>query len=178
MDFDGNIEDHTGGLMDLRRGVVRFCSPGAQRITESPVRILRFFRFHALFGNGTEYDAISLSEIEEAVALHRLKMVSGEMCWQELQKIFSSGSRGVDEIVRMNEIGILTAVGFRDPDLERMKQRFFLMNLLFMSADGVKTRAGCSLPAGTGGSGCLSLQSHSGRRTFRPLDANFVFRIS
>ncbi len=49
-DLDGRIHDLTGGLADLRAGVVRFVGDPARRIVEDYLRIPRYFRFFARFG--------------------------------------------------------------------------------------------------------------------------------
>ncbi|WP_375464675.1 CCA tRNA nucleotidyltransferase [uncultured Methylobacterium sp.] len=49
---DGRLHDTTGGADDLAAGRVRFIGDAATRIREDALRILRFFRFHARFGDG------------------------------------------------------------------------------------------------------------------------------
>jgi poly(A) polymerase len=51
-DRDGAITDFFGGEADARAGRVRFIGDPAQRIAEDALRILRFFRFHAWYGQG------------------------------------------------------------------------------------------------------------------------------
>ncbi len=48
----GEIFDYFGGLDDIRARRVRFIGDPLQRIAEDHLRILRFFRFHARFGEG------------------------------------------------------------------------------------------------------------------------------
>ncbi|MCG6903576.1 MAG: CCA tRNA nucleotidyltransferase [Rhodobacter sp.] len=48
---DGTLVDPLGGLDDLRAGKVRFIEDATARITEDYLRILRFFRFHAWYGD-------------------------------------------------------------------------------------------------------------------------------
>jgi poly(A) polymerase len=48
----GEIHDYFGGLRDLRDRRVRFIGDPLERIAEDHLRILRFFRFHARFGEG------------------------------------------------------------------------------------------------------------------------------
>lgn len=50
-DFTGNIDDPTGGLDDLRHGILRFVGEASARIREDHLRILRFYRFYARFGH-------------------------------------------------------------------------------------------------------------------------------
>ena len=52
-DLDGRLFDPTGeGLADLRAGAIRFVGDPAARIAEDALRILRFFRFFAVYGRG------------------------------------------------------------------------------------------------------------------------------
>ena len=55
----GEVFDYFGGLDDLLARRVRFIGDPYQRIAEDHLRILRFFRFHARFGQG-EPDAEAL----------------------------------------------------------------------------------------------------------------------
>ncbi len=49
---DGTVHDYVGGLADIAARRVRFIGDPAQRIGEDYLRILRFFRFHAAYGEG------------------------------------------------------------------------------------------------------------------------------
>jgi poly(A) polymerase len=49
---DGQLYDYTGGIADLAARRIRFIGDPAQRIAEDYLRILRFFRFHAWYGEG------------------------------------------------------------------------------------------------------------------------------
>ena len=49
---DGIAHDYVGGLADLKARRVRFIGDAATRIAEDYLRILRFFRFHAFYGEG------------------------------------------------------------------------------------------------------------------------------
>jgi poly(A) polymerase len=48
---DGTVVDPLGGLPDLRAGRVRFVGDASARIAEDYLRILRFFRIHAWYGD-------------------------------------------------------------------------------------------------------------------------------
>ncbi len=52
LDRDGFVHDPVGGLADLAARRVRFIGDAGQRIREDYLRILRFFRFSARFGEG------------------------------------------------------------------------------------------------------------------------------
>src|SRR5688572_16829183 len=49
---DGTVHDYVGGLADLEARRVRFIGDAGQRIAEDYLRVLRFFRFHAAYGDG------------------------------------------------------------------------------------------------------------------------------
>ena len=53
-DAKGHIVDHVGGLADLDARRVRFIGEPEQRIKEDYLRILRFFRFHAWYGDADQ----------------------------------------------------------------------------------------------------------------------------
>ncbi|MBC2778444.1 CCA tRNA nucleotidyltransferase [Parasphingopyxis marina] len=79
----GEIVDFFGGLADLEARRVRFIGDPLERIAEDHLRILRFFRFHARFGQG-EPDAEGL---EAAVArANDLMALSRERIADELLK--------------------------------------------------------------------------------------------
>ena len=50
---DGKVHDYVGGLADLERRRVRFIGDPVARIREDYLRILRFFRFSAEYGEGS-----------------------------------------------------------------------------------------------------------------------------
>ena len=84
-DADGTLYDPTGdGLADLRAGRVRFIGDPAQRIAEDYLRLLRFFRFHAVYGTGAP-DAAALDAAAAAAA--RLEALSPERIWAELKRL-------------------------------------------------------------------------------------------
>ena len=61
-DADGRVVDPLGGLPDLLARRVRFVGDAEARIREDYLRILRFFRFHAWYGDslaGMDPDALA-----------------------------------------------------------------------------------------------------------------------
>ena len=50
-DADGTVYDPVGGIADIAAKRVRFIGTADDRITEDYLRILRFFRFHAWYGD-------------------------------------------------------------------------------------------------------------------------------
>ena len=59
-DLHGNVFDYYDGITDLKKGIVRFIGNPEDRINEDPLRIMRFFRFYARFGQAP-IDADSLA---------------------------------------------------------------------------------------------------------------------
>ena len=49
---DGKVHDEVGGLEDIAARRVRFIGDASQRIAEDYLRVLRFFRIHAAYGEG------------------------------------------------------------------------------------------------------------------------------
>ncbi len=81
LDGAGNLHDFCNGLDDLRTGRVRFIGEPVTRIREDYLRILRFFRFSAVFSKAP-VDALALLACrQEAQGLSRL---SGERIAKEL----------------------------------------------------------------------------------------------
>lgn len=83
-DIDGNIYDYFGGIDDLKNGIVRFIGNPENRIKEDYLRILRYFRFSAIFS--PTIDQTTLSIIKENIS--SIKTVSGTRIRAELKKIF------------------------------------------------------------------------------------------
>lgn len=81
-DLDGNIYDPVGGgLADIRKRRVRFIGDAEARIREDYLRILRFFRFSAQYGNG-QIDPTGLAAAEalkDGLILLSAERVSAEM---------------------------------------------------------------------------------------------------
>ncbi len=86
-DPDGTIYDPTGGLPDLEAGRLRFVGEPAQRIEEDALRILRFFRFFAYYGQG-QPDVASL-EACEALA-EQVRSLSAERVATELFRLLAA----------------------------------------------------------------------------------------
>jgi poly(A) polymerase len=81
---DATVHDYVGGLEDLRARHVRFIGDAATRIAEDYLRILRFFRFHACYGEGHP-DADGLHAA--IVAREGLEKLSRERVRMELMKL-------------------------------------------------------------------------------------------
>ncbi|MBB4285235.1 CCA tRNA nucleotidyltransferase [Roseospira goensis] len=80
---DGAVYDYFDGITDLAQGHVRFVGRSSERIREDALRILRFFRFHAHYGQ-TAPDADAFAACQ-ALA-HTVDGLSGERVRTELLK--------------------------------------------------------------------------------------------
>lgn len=87
-DWDGQYYDPTGqGVADLDARFLRFIGDPVKRIQEDYLRIIRFFRFMALFSSARYDDATYAACIQQA---KQLQYISLERKWAELQKIFKA----------------------------------------------------------------------------------------
>jgi poly(A) polymerase len=103
---DGKVHDYVGGLADLKARRVRFIGDAATRIAEDYLRILRFFRFHAYYGEGHP-DADGLHAA--IVARAGLAQLSRERVRMELMKLMLA-PRAVAALAAMAEAGLLGPV--------------------------------------------------------------------
>ena len=104
-DAEGRVYDPTGeGLTDATAGRIVFVGDPATRIMEDYLRILRFFRFRAWYGQG-EPDAAALAACEAlAPGMTRL---SAERVSKELMRLLEAPRPG-RAMVAMHETGVLT----------------------------------------------------------------------
>jgi len=103
---DGIVHDYVGGLADLAARRVRFIGDPAQRIAEDYLRILRFFRFHAAFGEGLP-DATGLAAA--IAARDGMDMLSRERVRMEIVKLVVA-PHAVRTLAVMAEAGLLGRV--------------------------------------------------------------------
>jgi len=105
-DSNGKIYDYFGGIEDARKGIVRFIGDAQERIREDALRILRFFRFFAHYGQGSMDDAALAAS--NALA-PMIDMLSGERIALEMFKLLVA-PRAVEVIQTMQEQTILAHV--------------------------------------------------------------------
>ena len=131
---DGTVHDYVGGLADLAAQRVRFIGDPATRIAEDFLRILRFFRFHARYGEGSP-DAAGLHAA--IVARDGLDLLSRERIRMELMKLLSA-PRAVPTLAVMAEAGILGKVLGGVPLLVSMSNMAKLEAALGLEPDPVR----------------------------------------
>ncbi len=103
---DGTVYDYVGGFDDIVAHRVRFIGEPQRRIEEDYLRILRFFRFHALFGAGAPDGAGTAACIR---ARSGLETLSRERVRTEMLKLFVA-RRATPALVVMVEGGLLGLV--------------------------------------------------------------------
>ncbi|WP_341207881.1 CCA tRNA nucleotidyltransferase [uncultured Sphingomonas sp.] len=74
----GELFDWFGGLADLAERRVRFIGDPYRRIAEDHLRILRFFRFHARFGDAIDADGLAacVARANDLMALSRERIAA------------------------------------------------------------------------------------------------------
>ncbi len=105
---DGTVVDPLGGMVDLRARYVRFIDDADMRIREDYLRSLRYFRFHALYGDphaGLDPDAL------DAIARHvdGLASLSRERVGAEMLKLLAAPDPA-PAVAAMRQTGVLMAV--------------------------------------------------------------------
>lgn len=158
VDRHGTIEDPLGGLDDCLGRRVRFIGDPSERIREDYLRILRFFRIHAAYGDGKP-DAAGLSACirerdglrhlsAERIGMEMKKLVRAPLAADCLALMEDSGLleittggvsriadfralRGLDDHApetRQPALCFAVLAGFVDEDLDRIADRFRLSN--------------------------------------------------
>lgn len=108
VDRDGVLHDLVSGFDDCCSGHVRFIGNAHQRIAEDALRIIRFFRFSAHFGNGT-LDGPGLAAANDGVPL--LSQLSAERIQSELKKTLRAPRAGQLSIAIKAGCRIFDAIG-------------------------------------------------------------------
>ncbi len=103
---DGTVIDLVGGVADLEARRLRFIGEAEARIREDYLRILRFFRFFAWYGEGRP-------DAEGLKACARLKegldRLSAERVWVELKKLLCAPDPS-RALLWMRQAGVLSRV--------------------------------------------------------------------
>jgi tRNA nucleotidyltransferase/poly(A) polymerase len=103
---DGTVIDLVGGVADIEARRLRFIGDAEARIREDYLRILRFFRFFAWYGDGRP-------DAEGLKACARLKdgldRLSAERVWMELKKLLVAPDPS-RALLWMRQAGVLSRV--------------------------------------------------------------------
>jgi poly(A) polymerase len=131
---DGLVHDYVGGLADIGKRRVCFIGDAATRIAEDYLRILRFFRFHAVYGEGPPDPAGVAACIAGRAGLAQL---SRERIRAEIMKLLV-GREAVAMLAVMSEIGLLEQVLGGVPLLASSSRLVRLEETLGLSPDPVR----------------------------------------
>jgi poly(A) polymerase len=106
VDAKGTVYDPLAGYDDIVARRIRFIGDPDQRIAEDRLRILRFFRFHAQYGNGAlDRDGLSAS----IRGRDGLRALSAERIGQEMHRL-AVAEGAVETVSVMQDAGILPIV--------------------------------------------------------------------
>jgi hypothetical protein len=86
----GEVEDFTGGLEDLGRGLIRTPMEPLQTFLDDPLRVLRLVRFASRLGFRIEEEAERVMADERVLGILRIK-ISRERIGVELEKMLKGG---------------------------------------------------------------------------------------
>ncbi|TIT54315.1 MAG: CCA tRNA nucleotidyltransferase [Mesorhizobium sp.] len=103
---DGTVVDLVGGIADIKARRLRFIGDPEARIREDYLRILRFFRFFAWYGDGRP-DAEGLKAC--ARLKEGLSQLSVERVWSELKKLLAAPDPS-RALLWMRQASVLTSV--------------------------------------------------------------------
>jgi poly(A) polymerase len=131
---DGSVHDYVGGLPDLKARRVRFIGDAATRIAEDYLRILRFFRFHAIYGDGAPDPEGLHASIAARAGLEQL---SRERVRMELVKLLVA-PRAAEALAVMSEAGLLGPVLGGVPQLADFIRTSAIEAAMSLPADAVR----------------------------------------
>lgn len=117
MNDTGEVTDYFGGIDDAKAGRVRFIGDAQQRISEDGLRILRFFRFFAHYGQG-KMDNEALKACTQHKAM--LGTLSGERIATEMFKLLAADS-ATDVLEVMDTHEILAEIQLTDANFGVLK---------------------------------------------------------
>lgn len=137
LDGDGAVHDYCGGLADIAARRVRFIGDADRRIAEDYLRVLRFFRFFAAFGEG-EPDRDGY--LACARARDRLGQLSRERIRAEILKTLAA-RRAAEAMTAMADAGIYDRVFANAPELPALSRLVLIEASLEMPPDAVRRLA-------------------------------------
>lgn len=112
VDLNGDLYDYFNGAEDLAHKRIRFVGDPVERIQEDYLRIFRYFRFFARYGEGTNHDQKTLQAI--ATNVDGLKGISGERIWSEMKRILPLPNSRLVVPIMVNDVAIAPHLGLPD----------------------------------------------------------------
>lgn len=132
-DEKGNVFDYYNGISDLEKGVIKFIGKPINAIKFDNIRIMRFFRFCAMFGRKIDKNSLKCC-IENKSLLHN---VSQEKIKEELFKIILApfAVRALDLVFKY---GVLDFLITPPKDLSRLQKLINLSENLCIEKDIIR----------------------------------------
>ena len=134
VDRTGAVFDYVGGLADIDARRVRFIGDPAKRIAEDYLRILRFFRFHATYGQAPP-DRAGLAAC--VAARDGLTQLSRERIRMEMLKLLRA-AHAAPTLAVMAETGLLEQVLAGVPLLASFENTCKVEQAIGVEADPVR----------------------------------------
>ena len=134
---DGTVHDDVGGRADIAARRVRFIGDAATRIAEDYLRALRFFRFHAFYGEGAP-DADGLAATIRA--RDGLAQLSRERVRMEIVKLLVA-PRAEAALAVMADAGLLTLLTGGVPQRESFARMIRIEAALGLAPDAMRRLA-------------------------------------
>lgn len=158
--LDGTLFDYFDGAADATAGRVRFVGAPSDRIREDYLRILRLFRFQALYGR-VSIDHATM----DACRTHAdgLAQLSAERVQQELVKIFGAPVPA-PSLEDMRTAGVLAVVLPEVGDLTRLRALLRVESAIGASPDWRRRLAAC-VTASSGDAAAVRLKVSTADRT-------------
>ncbi len=146
-DESGKVHDPLGGFDDLKARRVRFIGDARQRIREDYLRILRFFRFGAQYGDARAPDAEGLAAATAEKA--GLSLLSGERIRSELMLLLAAPG-AVPALQRMRDNGLIAPLLGVAGNVELVERLVAIEQALNRPVDTVLRLAALASDAGDG----------------------------
>ena len=137
MSADGAVHDYCGGLADIEKRIVRFIGNADQRIAEDYLRVLRFFRFFAAYGEGNPDREGYLAC---ARARDKLGQLSRERIRAEILKLLAA-KRAPEAMTAMADAGIYDRVFANVPELPALARLVLIEQSNEIAPDAVRRLA-------------------------------------
>ena len=131
---EGTLYDYVGGVSDLREGRIKFVGSPTERIEEDYLRILRFFRFYAIYGK-TVVDRNTLDACRASVS--KVQELSGERIWHELKLILKAHKLD-PTFTLMRDIGLLQSLLPADCSIDHLFALARVEATLSVPADAIR----------------------------------------
>ncbi len=118
LSVDGSLFDPVGGQADLAASRVRFVGDPARRLQEDVLRLLRYYRFEARFGQG---DGDPAARAACRAAIPQLPTLSAERVARELMGLLSAPDP-VRALTLMRDDGVLAAILPEASHIDRLRR--------------------------------------------------------